>query len=661
MHPPFLPSLIWFFKILSLILILAPKSGLADHGSLSSCSARFSCGDIEDIGYPFWGLDRPESCGYPGFMLNCRENVPQITIMSATYQVRNIITSSQILEVVRIDYAEDICTTYLINSTFNSSLFPYNLTTQDIRLYYGCQRLPGLENLTPIQASAISREFDCTINGSNIIGYYVTRNITETLFGSVANIISDSLGSCNNNVTVPVLNSEIQILEANRNSDALKEALRAGFEIQWSANDSFCNSCLNSDGQCGHNLITGEFVCHCSNGSYPRDCPTSSPGSNSKQKLIIGLAVGVTSAIAVVCTMCFIFLRFKGKQLSNRLPISLWQRTMNNNAIVEAFMTEFGSLAPKRYYYADVKKMTNKFKDKLGQGGYGSVYKGKLPDGRLVAVKVLSESKGNGDEFMNEVASISRTSHVNIVTLLGFCYDRSKRALVYEFMALGSLDKFIYNKGSHDQSRQLEWKTLYEIALGIARGLEYLHQGCNTRILHFDIKPHNILLDENFYPKISDFGLSKLCNRKESIISMTGARGTIGYIAPEVFSRYFGGVSHKSDVYSYGMMVLEMVGGRKNIDVQVSQTSEIYFPSWIYKHIDDATNLNVHGITTGDEEEITKKLILVSLWCIQTNPSDRPSMSRVLEMLQGSLESLESPPRPFVSSPTRSPKTTSTT
>ncbi|MBA0741855.1 hypothetical protein Gogos_014976 [Gossypium gossypioides] len=319
---------------------------------------------------------------------------------------------------------------------------------------------------------------------------------------------------------------------------------------------------------------------------------------------------------------------------------------MNDNARIEAFIIKFGSFAPKRYSYGEIKKMTNKFNDKLGQGGFGSVYKGKLPNGRLVAVKSLNETKSNGEDFMNEVASISRTSHVNIVTLLGFCFERSKRALIYEFMPKGSLDKFIYSQGTDNQSRQLEWKTLYDIALGIARGLEYLHQGCNTRILHFDIKPHNVLLDENFCPKISDFGLSKLCERKKSVVSMTGARGTAGYIAPEVFFRNLGGVSHKSDVYSYGMMVLEMVGGRKNINVEVSQTSEIYFPSWIYKHLDQSMNLNLNEEITGEEEEITRKLIAVSLWCIQTNSLDRPSMTRVIEMLQGSLQSLELPPRP---------------
>jgi serine/threonine protein kinase len=135
----------------------------------------------------------------------------------------------------------------------------------------------------------------------------------------------------------------------------------------------------------------------------------------------------------------------------------------------------------------------------------------------------------------------------------------------------------IYNKGSPITNCHLDNKTMFQIAVGIARGLEYLHRGCNTRILHFNIKPHNILLDEDLCPKISDFGLAKLCKTKESIVSMTGMRGTAGFIAPEVFSRSFGGVSHKFDVYSYGMLVLEMVRGRKNFDGELSLTSETYF------------------------------------------------------------------------------------
>ncbi|KVF11006.1 Protein kinase, catalytic domain-containing protein, partial [Cynara cardunculus var. scolymus] len=194
-------------------------------------------------------------------------------------------------------------------------------------------------------------------------------------------------------------------------------------------------------------------------------------------------------------------------------------------------------------------------------------------------------------------------------------------------MPNGSLEKFVCNRGSAIGS-QLEWEKLYEIVVGIGRGLEYLHRGCNTQILHFDIKPHNILLDKDLCPKISDFGLAKLCPEKRSVISMSGMRGTPGYIAPEVFSRNFGGVSHKSDVYSYGMMVLEMVGGRRDVVVEVNDTSNMFFSHWVYKQLVSNKNLGLSGILNEEDKERVTKMVFVGLWCIQADPSSRPSMSK---------------------------------
>ncbi|GKV23576.1 hypothetical protein SLEP1_g33287 [Rubroshorea leprosula] len=335
-----------------------------------------------------------------------------------------------------------------------------------------------------------------------------------------------------------------------------------------------------------------------------------------------------------------------------RKKVGIFSKVTKRDHATEAFIRNYGILAPKRYNFSYIKKITNSFKEKLGKGGYGDVYKGKLPDGRLVAVKVLNASKENGEEFINEVASISRTSHVNIVSLLGFCLEGEKRALIYEYMPNGSLEKFIFNESTSEESQHLGWEKLYSIAVGIARGLEYLHRGCATRILHLDIKPHNILLDEEFCPKISDFGLSKLCTRKDSIVSMMGPRGTAGYIAPEVFSRNFGAVSHKSDIYSYGMMILEMVGGKKSIQIGVNVSSE-YFPDWIYRHLELVDEHELEGLSSKAETDTEKKMILVGLWCIQTKPSDRPSINKVIEMLEGSVEALPIPPKPLLSSPPR--------
>jgi serine/threonine protein kinase len=353
-----------------------------------------------------------------------------------------------------------------------------------------------------------------------------------------------------------------------------------------------------------------------------------------------------------------VILYSRRKASSTTTPIFLKKK---HNQHLEVFIRNHGPLALKRYNLSDVKKMTNFFKDKLGQGGYGIVYKGKLQDGHLVAVKVMQASKGDGEEFINEVASISRTSHVNIVTLLGFCLEGDKRVLIYDFMVNGSLEKFINHENALQANQQLGWNKLYQILVGVARGLEYLHRGCNTRIVHFDIKPHNILLDADFSPKISDFGLAKPCTRKESNVSLLEARGTIGYIAPEVFSRNFGQVSHKSDVYSYGMMALEIVGGRKNHEAEMSSSSEKYFPDWIYRHLELDDEFELNGVTNAEQSDIMRQIAIVGLWCILTNPSDRPSMRKVIEMLEGPLGALKIPPKPRLYSPPRLLSYSSTT
>ncbi|KAL1222289.1 LEAF RUST 10 DISEASE-RESISTANCE LOCUS RECEPTOR-LIKE PROTEIN KINASE-like 2.1 [Cardamine amara subsp. amara] len=210
---------------------------------------------------------------------------------------------------------------------------------------------------------------------------------------------------------------------------------------------------------------------------------------------------------------------------------------------------------------------------------------------------------------------MSQTSHINMFFLLGFCYEGFNRAIVYEFLENGSLDQFISKKKSVD----LDVTRLYNIALGVARGLEYLHHGCKTKIVHFDIKPQNVLLDENLCPKVSDFGLAKLCEKRESIMSLIDSRGTIGYIAPEVFSRMYGRVSHKSDAYSYGMLVLEMIRARnrETVETAPSNSSSAYFPDWIYKDLENGDHTWKFGDEIiREEKEIAKKMTLVGLWCI---------------------------------------------
>ncbi|KAK3124228.1 hypothetical protein QOZ80_7BG0583590 [Eleusine coracana subsp. coracana] len=371
----------------------------------------------------------------------------------------------------------------------------------------------------------------------------------------------------------------------------------------------------------------------------PPAAGTSSSSSRRKKTrtYILAGALGAVALLVSLLGLGVAFLCYKKRHWP-------WRRRGSNNNNAKRMDSFLQHHHPRRYSYSQVKRMTKSFAHKLGQGGNGVVYRGNLPDGgRDVAVKMLKEAKIAGEEFMNEVASISRTSHVNVVTLLGFCLQGSKVGLIYEYMPNGSLERYI---PGHGEEGTLSWEKLFDIAVGTARGLEYLHRGCNAHIVHFDIKPHNILLDLDFRPKISDFGLAKLCAQKESTIqvSIVGFRGTIGYIAPEVVSRHVGAVTSKSDVHSYGMMVFAMVGATSSInDDSDSGASSKYFPQFLYEDLDQfcATTCGVDVEATG----LVRKMVIIGLWCIQRNPSDRPSMSRVVEMLEKRTEELQLPPQ----------------
>ncbi|KAK2983077.1 hypothetical protein RJ640_006464 [Escallonia rubra] len=312
---------------------------------------------------------------------------------------------------------------------------------------------------------------------------------------------------------------------------------------------------------------------------------------------------------------------------------------------IEDFLQGYNNLMPIRYKYSKIKKITNNFKEKLGEGGFGTVYKGKLRSGIIVAVKMMGKPKATGQDFINEVATIGRIHHVNVVKLIGFCSDGKTRALIYNFMPHGSLDKYIFPR--EEGTISLSYEKIYNISLGVARGIEYLHRGCDMQILHFDIKPHNILLDENFTPKVSDFGLAKLYATDESIVVLTAIRGTMGYMAPELFYKNIGGVSYKADVYSYGMLLMEMAGRRKNFNKYDDDSSQNYFPSWIFDRLSKGNRIEIQDASE-EERKMVKKMIIVALWCIQMKPSDRPAMTKVVEMLEGDVELLQMPSELFL-------------
>ncbi|KAH0780704.1 hypothetical protein KY290_000302 [Solanum tuberosum] len=427
----------------------------------------------------------------------------------------------------------------------------------------------------------------------------------------------------------------IQDANANISILSLHNALAYGFEISWFIN-VYCGKCPDPYGCEGENssdVRCLDLGCKAYNFRFFK-----TPCVDQKHVLRVLASIipwilpiaGFSIVARVILFPCIVVF----------LMIELRRRHLSIYDAIESFLHGENNFAPIRYSNSNIRKMTRNFKEKLGQGGYGSVYKGKLQSGPNVAVKILSKPKADGQDFINEVATIGRIHHVNIVQLIGYCAERCKRALVYDFMPNGSLEKYITPQdGGADQL--LSWDRKFEIALGVARGIEYLHRGCDFQILHFDIKPHNILLDENFIPKLSDFGLAKSYPADKSIVTLTPARGTIGYAAPELINRSIGPIYYKAYVYSFGMLLIDIVGLKTNSAAKEDISSQ-YFPYWIYDQLDKGKEIEVLDETHED----VKKLTLVALWCIQMNPLDRPSMTKVVEMLEGELQALQMPPRP---------------
>ncbi|XP_034710856.1 rust resistance kinase Lr10-like [Vitis riparia] len=561
----------------------------AENGvSQDQCTVPAKCSPQgPPIRFPFRLKGHPKNCGCPGFELSCTGTTNQ-TMLELPFPAK--------LPVEEINY-----TTREIRVHYEDSCLPPQLM---LRLAYTPFKL--VDEVPDVELYTF---FSCSSDKSESLTQYTCHIFGGTTIYAVRS--DDDLGdldlySCQRIDSVVILQNNWE----------------NAFHLNWT--NTICGDFEAEDGKCRpkSNSMKHETECIHKPRKPEKDAPRI-------PELVAGIILG------------FLFLGSIAFALYHVYSLDKSQR--ENRKKIEKFLEDYRALKPSRYSYADIKKITHQFKDKLGQGAYGTVYKGKLSNEVFVAVKILNDSKGNGDEFINEVATMGTIHHVHVVHLVGFCADRFKRALIYEFLPNESLEKFIFPKNGKNHS--LGWLKLQDIALGIAKGIEYLHQGCDKRILHFDIKPHNILLDHNFNPKISDFGLAKLCSKEQSVVSMTTARGTIGYIAPEVLSRNFGNITYKSDVYSFGMLLLEMVGGRKNIDVTMEKTGQVYFPEWVYNHLDQGEELHIRIEEEGDAK-IAKKLTIVGLWCIQWYPIDRPSMKVVVQMLERE-DNLIMPPNPF--------------
>ncbi|XP_060669142.1 G-type lectin S-receptor-like serine/threonine-protein kinase LECRK3 [Ziziphus jujuba] len=295
----------------------------------------------------------------------------------------------------------------------------------------------------------------------------------------------------------------------------------------------------------------------------------------------------------------------------------------------------------QQFTYKELIEATNGFKEELGRGSCGIVYKGETRSTGLIAVKMLDRVFEDIDrEFKAEVNIIGQTHHKNLVRLVGYCDEKQHRLLVYEFLRNETLAKFLYG------DPKPSWKQRTEIAFGIARGLAYLHDECSKQIIHCDIKPQNILLDEYYNARISDFGLAKLLLINQSQ-TKTNIRGTKGYVAPDWFRS--APVSVKVDVYSFGVVLLEIICCRRNVlDTEVDEENkriltDYAFDCYLEGKLDALIENDMEAM---DDRKMVERFVMVALWCLQEDPNVRPTMKKVLLMLEGILQ-VSAPPAPF--------------
>ncbi|XP_075664733.1 cysteine-rich receptor-like protein kinase 25 [Castanea sativa] len=368
--------------------------------------------------------------------------------------------------------------------------------------------------------------------------------------------------------------------------------------------------------------------------SPPPPSPSSVSGPKDKTKLstskIVAIVAPISASVVLFIVGCCFLIR-RGK----KYKAVDGENDANDITTVESLQFDF----------VTIESATNKFSEdnKLGEGGFGQVYKGTLPNGQEIAVKRLSKSSGQGaEQFKNEVVVVAQLQHRNLARLLGFCLQGEEKILVYEFVPNKSLDYILYDP---EKQGLLDWSRRYKIIGGIARGIQYLHEDSRLRIIHRDLKASNVLLDADMNPKISDFGMARIFGVDQTQGNTSRIVGTYGYMSPEYAMH--GEFSVKSDVYSFGVLVLEIITGKKNSNFYESEVAEDLL-SYVWIHWRDGRPLELLDPTLGDSfsRDEVMRCIHIGLLCVQEDPADRPTMATIVLTLTSGSVSLQAPQQP---------------
>ncbi|XP_052195752.1 LEAF RUST 10 DISEASE-RESISTANCE LOCUS RECEPTOR-LIKE PROTEIN KINASE-like 1.4 isoform X3 [Diospyros lotus] len=651
--PPLFSSSILTAAVLLLIFSghFAPSPS-ATATTFPNCQRNFTCGSLRDITYPFTGGDRPYYCGPPEFNLTCRDDTyAEITINSVAYRVLDIEQTQQTLVLARLDLWNKTCPERFINSTFKPSPFSSGVRNQDLTLVYGCVSVRN--NYT------FYNRFTCAVNGINATdSFYIVGPVP-------VDPILHILTTCHFTVKVLVLSEAAEKLSSNQTTVA--GALMKGFNVNYrDPHAGNCLRCLQFGDQCGYDHSSGEPICICGDQrcSVPKEKESQTSTSPSK-KASTDLALFITGAIVAGIGIGWgIFacrqrrkrraaqsslqssqsLEAKSKDIPSLLPVSsspIAHSSTNYSKSIPSYPSPKSEIGKASTYFGvqvfsftELEESTDNFDPsrELGDGGFGTVYKGKLQDGRVVAVKRLYENNFKRvEQFMNEVEILTRLRHENLVTLHG-CTSRHSRELllVYEYIPNGTVADHLH--GRRANSRLLSWPIRLNIAVETAEALAYLHA---SDTVHRDVKTNNILLDNDFHVKVADFGLSRLFPNDVTHVS-TAPQGTPGYVDPEYYQCYQ--LTEKSDVYSFGVVLIELISSKQAVDTNRDR-QDINLANMAVNKIQ---NHALHELvdpslgfeTNSSTRRMTTLVAELAFRCLQAEKDMRPTMKEVLEALR---------------------------
>ncbi|KAG7592120.1 Protein kinase domain [Arabidopsis thaliana x Arabidopsis arenosa] len=608
--PSLLYTSIFYFTIIATqTLSLDPK--------FKACEPK-SCGSGPEISYPFYLSGKQKSfCGYPSFELACdyEQKLPVLGISGEEYVIKNISYLAQSLQVVNSKALhDDPCPSPLHNLTLHRTPFFVNPSHINFSILYNCSD-HLLEDFRTYPLT-------CPGNTSRLRSFGIFDRKKLEKEKNIASM------SCQKLVDVPVLASD----ESDVMGMSYVEILKRGFVLNWTANS--CFRCITSGGRCGTDQQ--EFVCLCPDGPKLHDtCKNVRVRDKNNVKLKVGIAAAA-AVVGLIAASIFWYVYHRRKTKSYRTSSALLPRNISSDPSSKSFDVEKAEellVGVHLFSYEELEEATNNFdpSKELGDGGFGTVYYGKLKDGRSVAVKRLYDNNfKRAEQFRNEVEILTGLRHPNLVALFG-CSSKQSRdlLLVYEYVANGTLADHLHGPQANPSS--LPWSTRLKIAVETASALKYLHA---SKIIHRDVKTNNILLDQNFNVKVADFGLSRLFPMDRTHVS-TAPQGTPGYVDPDYHLCYQ--LSNKSDVYSFAVVLMELISSLPAVDI-TRPRHEINLSNMAVVKIQNHELRDMVDPSLGFDTDTRVRQTVIAVaelafQCLQSDKDLRPCMSHVQDTL----------------------------